>query len=190
MKNFVLLLSIFVLLGFISLPKEEPSIVWSTTRLTWDDFKGKMKRSAPYDAVTLSAVSNSFSGDNTTLTFETKALFYPKGSKKKAKKQNHKLLNHEQGHFDLTELFARKLRKSIQEKRFRSYNSIGKDIDKLYNKNNTAWRKMQNLYDKQTNHSANETEQADWDAKIHNLLEDYKDYQTTTYTVDISYLNK
>jgi len=190
MKKLILLSFVFALLGFVNLPKEDPSIKWSTTRLTWDDFKGKMKKSDPYDAVTLSAVSNSFSGDNTSLNFETVALFFPKGSKKKAKKQNHKLLNHEQGHFDITELFARKLRKSLQEKKFKNYKTIGRDVDKIYDKNNLAWRKMQDLYDKETNHSENETAQADWDANINNMLLDYKYYKTTNFTVDISYLNK
>lgn len=195
MKKIILFAILFSAMGFTYIPdtinskaKNQPQIVWSPTPLTWDDFQGRMKKSDPYDAVTLSAVSSGFSGDNTNLTFEIEALFFPKGSKKKAKRQNNKLLKHEQGHFDITEIFARKLRKSLQNKKYKNYKTIGKEVDKVYNKNNTAWRKFQNLYDKETNHSKNETKQTEWDIRIQNLLTDLDDFKATQLKVDISYL--
>lgn len=195
MKRILIYLTLFALLGFTWTAndnqknvKNEPQIIWSTTPLTWDDFKGKMRKSDPYDAATLSAVSSSFSGDNSNLNFEVKAVFFPKGSKKKAKKKSVELLKHEQGHFDITEIFARKLRQTLQNKTYRNYKSIGKEVDKIYNKNNMAWRKFQNLYDKETDHSKNKAEQLEWNTKIQSQLKELDEYKSTNFTVDISYL--
>lgn len=188
MKKIIGFLFLFVLFGFVSLPKEAPSIAWSSKQLTWDDFQGKMKKSDRYDALTLSAISNSFSGDNSFLTFEVKAIFMPKGSKKKVKNQNDKLLKHEQGHFDITEIFARKLRHKLIKKKYKHYNTIGKDIDKIYSKSNMSWRKFQALYDKETNHSKNEIKQIEWNTKIKNLLTELDAFKATEFKVNISYL--
>ena len=190
MKNIFLLLVLTGIFGFVNLPREQPKIIWSTAQLTWDDFQGKMKKSDPYDAVTLSAVSSSFSGNNTNLTFETKAVFMPKGSKKKQGKQSDKLLKHEQGHFDITEIFTRKLRQSYQNHKFKSYKTVGKDLNKIYNKNNSEWRKLQGLYDKETKHSKNEIKQIEWNSKIKVLLTELDDFKTTNFKVNISYLDQ
>jgi hypothetical protein len=190
MKKIHFLIFLFILVAFTPLPKEEPTIIWSSTQLTWNDFHGKMKKNSSYDAVTVSAISTGFSGENNTLTFDVKAVFFPKSSNKKPKKQSIQLLKHEQGHFDITELFARKLRKSLQAKTYKSYESISKNIDKVYNKNNLAWQKMQRQYDKDTEHSKKKVKQEEWNTRIKNELAELDKFKTTSFTIDISYLNQ
>jgi predicted secreted Zn-dependent protease len=185
------IISIFILglaMSFMTLPKVEKSINWSITKLTWADFEGKMSKSDPYDAVTSSGVSNEFSGKDFKLNFDVSAKFYPKKSKKKKNNQTAELLNHEQRHFDITEIFARKLRQSILNSTFKGLNKIGTTVNKMYSKNNSLWQKMQTKYDKETNHSKNETEQKMWDSKIDDLLESLSAYKDTQFEIDISYL--
>jgi hypothetical protein len=184
------LIILFFLLAFMPLPKEEPMIIWSESKLTWQNFHGKMRKNEPFDAVTVSAISSQFSGSNNQLTFDVKAVFLPNDSKKKPKKQSNELLEHEQGHFDITEIFARKLRQTLQNKKFKKYDLIQKEVNKAYNKNNLAWEKMQNQYDKDTDHSKNQTEQKEWNTKIQNTLTELRDFKNTSFLIDISNLSK
>jgi hypothetical protein len=88
MKKIVGFFILFIFFGFVTPNRKVPIITWSTKQLTWDDFKGKMSFNDSYDALTLSAISSSFSGDNSSLNFKVKAIFMPKGSKKKGGKTN------------------------------------------------------------------------------------------------------
>jgi len=87
------------------------------------------------------------------------------------------LLAHEQGHFDLCELYARKLRR-----KFDSLLNIGNEDWAIYEKEFAKINKEhvieQNKYDLETNHSTNKTEQKKWNLYIEeNLLslDKYKD---------------
>jgi hypothetical protein len=195
MKKILLITILFSILGFTYLPqinnlrvKNEPQIIWSTSQLTWNDFQRRMKKSALYDAVTLSAISNGFSSENSHLNFIVKALFFPKDSKKKANKLSSELLKHEQGHFDITEIYARKLRQSLQATRYKNYKYIGKEVQKVYDQNNLEWRQFQNLYDKETDHSKNTDKQLKWNENIQELLIELDNFKRTEFKIDISYL--
>jgi 23S rRNA maturation mini-RNase III len=51
-----------------------------------------------------------------------------------------------------------------------------KSLDKIYQDVVDEKTKMQNQYDRETNHSINREEQARWLKKIAELLEEYEDY--------------
>lgn len=51
-----------------------------------------------------------------------------------------------------------------------------KDLDKIYEEVVREKEKMQNDYDKETNHSINKQKQAEWLQNIRQLLEEYKNY--------------
>ena len=85
------------------------------------------------------------------------------------------ILSHEQGHFDIAEIFARKLNKKMSEYRF-DKKTYQKDLNKIYHDILDEKEKMQNDYDKETNHSINKEKQAEWLKKIAKMLEEYKDY--------------
>lgn len=74
-------------------------------------------------------------------------------------------LNHEQIHFDITEIFAREIRKRILSK-----NLNEKEIEIVFNENVRACNVFQNEYDNETNHSINKIKQAVWDKRIKDLL--------------------
>src|SRR5690606_10163074 len=72
--------------------------------------------------------------DNGILTARIEAVFSPENSSAKAKDKKPEVLGHEQLHFDISELFARKLRKRIRESRFPSRPKKAMDkIARLHN---------------------------------------------------------
>ena len=94
------------------------------------------------------------------------------------------LMKHEQGHFDLTEAYARKLRKKISTIRPAREN-FSAEIKKFYN---WAWedlQKQQAAYDKATDEGAIDFAQRVWDAHIENLLLQYKDFASPTVKIGV-----
>jgi predicted secreted Zn-dependent protease len=92
------------------------------------------------------------------------------------------ILTHEKRHFDITEIYARKLRKAFKEKRF-SQSTLNKESKALFNSINKELNKQQVLYDKETNHSINRQQQLNWESKIEkelNALSEYKSIAVST----------
>ncbi len=84
-------------------------------------------------------------------------------------------LIHEQGHFDITEIFARKLRKRVQEfvpKR----GDLGHQLRLLYDETESERDAMENLYDKETKHSIDAVRQAYWNGRIQKELKDLEKF--------------
>ena len=85
------------------------------------------------------------------------------------------ILSHEQGHFDIAEIFARKLHKKMSEYRF-DKRTCNKKLGEIYDEIVEEKSEMQNDYDKETRHSINKEKQAQWLKKIERLLVEYEDY--------------
>lgn len=187
-----LLLSVLSLF-FMSLttrPSEtKHQIDWKENQLlSWEDFKGTISKSSPYDAYTMSGVSTEYSGEGNEMKVNIRAVFNQKDSKKKKGMDSAYLLNHEQRHFDITEVFARRLRKTVSEITFSSYKQIDNEMTAVIRKNVREWNKIQNTYDKETQHSKNKTKQAEWNQKIDDWLNELSDFSHSNYTIDLSYL--
>lgn len=183
----VFALLVFILGSFIYTERDSKLIYWDQRKLTWDDFKGGSPGSSPYVALTHSAISLNMSGQDKNIFCSVESVFYPKQSWKKKNVTDH-VLNHEQRHFDITEIHSRMLRKTISETRFKKYESIASDIQKLFNASSTACSKMQDLYDKETDHSKKKPEQEQWNAKIDSLLNVYQDWTKAEFVLDVGYL--
>jgi predicted secreted Zn-dependent protease len=85
------------------------------------------------------------------------------------------LLSHEQLHFDITELFVRKLRKQLA--------SLGNDcqklndyVEKYYNENYKEYVAYQAAYDRESEHSIDKKKQAYWEQKVAQELEVLKPF--------------
>ena len=85
---------------------------------------------------------------------------------------------HEQGHFNIAELFARKLRKAYAVYKF-NVQTVGKDIDKLFILNKLERTEMDMEYDKETNFSRNRKEQLLWNKKIEIELNNLTKYASS-----------
>jgi hypothetical protein len=102
------------------------------------------------------------------------------------------LLNHEQGHFDITNVMAGKARASVKAKAatikitetacgenaatdavLKSYDKMERELDQLVKDWLSSKDKAQEDYDGQTNHGLKADEQKTWEGRIKSGLKDY-----------------
>lgn len=165
-----LILILIPLFSFISIG-EENLIEWSPSRkLTWNDFQGKPDPDSPNAALTNSSINVEFGYNNKGLKHSIKCRFNKLLSWGKIK--NDYILKHEQGHFDIAETHARILNKQLTEYTFNSQ-TVGDDINKIYNSVMKLHVVMQKQYDEETNHSLVVEKQTEWDSKISSMLKEY-----------------
>lgn len=172
-KIFFLLPLLFPLLA-LAQDKNEELLDWSPSRrLTWSDYKGTPDPQSGAAATTTSYLGIQYDFKNNSVTYKIICQF----SKNKSwglHKTDH-ILGHEQGHFDITEIFARKLNKETGEYHFNK-NTYQKDLQKIYEDLMDEKEKFQNQYDNETDFSRNKDKQAEWLKKIKKMLNDYKSY--------------
>ncbi|MGZ5190227.1 MAG: DUF922 domain-containing protein, partial [Flavisolibacter sp.] len=81
------------------------------------------------------------------------------------------ILAHEQGHFDITEIYARKLNEALQNYEFNK-KTFKKDINQIYQSIVREKETFQKSYDEETDHSRNRNLHFDWLNTIQKLLEE------------------
>jgi hypothetical protein len=167
-----------LILFFIALILTVPSgaqeaILWDPERrLTWEDFRGKPMKTAWAAATTASGISYEYTGEEENggykLQFKVFAHFYPEKSWYQPKLCDEVVLSHEQLHFDISELFARKMRKIMAETRFTS--NARAEVKAIYKKVLQDLSAFQSLYDHETNYSRDHQKQLAWNNKIKEAL--------------------
>ena len=152
----------------------EEVLEWDPSRkLSWADYKAR-----PNPDSDAAASTTTYLGINYNITSRSFSYkIYSRFSKTRSwgLHKTAYILSHEQGHFDIAEIFARKLHKKMSEYEFnkKTYN---KDLEKIYRDVTKEKEDTQNQYDKETNHSINKTEQLLWLKKIAAMLEEYADF--------------
>ncbi|WP_339728995.1 DUF922 domain-containing protein [Maribacter stanieri] len=141
-------------------------------RFTWNDFKGDVPITSGAAATTASGITYRFStyyeNDELKVDYNVYAYFYPTKSWYKPKLCNEVTLLHEQLHFDITELYARKMRKQLAETKFTK--NIKEEIKKIYKATIRQLNDFQNKYDSETNYSRNLPVQERWVKEIEAAL--------------------
>ena len=167
MKKLLLLLSIFF--TSILYSQDNSKIVWETSKkLTWDDFQGETdpenfgKAKTSYS---IKIVPEQVTVDENDIiqgyeNMTVQAEFYKNKSWSLAKFDT-VVLAHEQLHFDIAELYARKIRrqfyKNILAKR-KTYERFWADYKVLWDECST----FQNQLDAETNHGRNKEQNKLW----------------------------
>ena len=154
--------------------QEEESIAWSEEyRLSWEDFRATPPLSTNIAATTASGISYYFSSMEVNgemeVDFTVKCFFYPDKSWYKPEICNAIVLSHEQLHFDISELFARKMRRQIDNTRFTS--NIKAEVKAIYSRINKELAAFQKRYDLETDYSRNVGQQKAWNASIKAALD-------------------
>lgn len=162
------------------LGKAQEKITWSPDELTWADFKAKPVLSSPFKANVNSGFSYSWSvkavNGKPEFVYEVKSYFYPEQSWVKDKKASKKLLAHEQLHFDISELYARKMRKALESfQPSASVAQIKSSLNKLHTSVEKERIKTQERYDKETNHGTIPSAQEKWQKFVKSELEKLSD---------------
>lgn len=159
--------ALIILLGIPLLDNSffAPVTIKRWEKLSWDDFQGIPQPFSSYEAAIASAVYLEY--DSTRERFHAYAGQNNIASwAKRSRPGQEYALNHEQYHFNITELHARKLNEYIAE------NPDGSEY--LFNLRrgsiNIDLRKMQNRYDSETKHSLIYDRQRLWEFKVDSLL--------------------
>ena len=181
MKKDILLISLLLfLISSNALPpagarEYESYFTWNENKkLNWNDFQGKSIKNTAEAAMTSSSVEFTYFTKGSQIRWEVKAKYFPKLSWSKKSSHSDYILQHEQLHFDITELYARLFRKRLEEnvktsKDIQMLNSIGKDIVR-------EWQQEQSAYDKETKHSMDEEKQVEWNSNVLERLEELKEF--------------
>ncbi|MBO0592297.1 DUF922 domain-containing protein [Cellulophaga sp. E16_2] len=174
--GFIRIIPFFFVLFILPLSaQEEEIILWdANTKLSWADFKGEPTNTRAA-AVTASGLTYSFStlrkNDAVVeVNFEVKSHFYPNESWYRPEVCDTVILKHEQLHFDITELYARKFLERLNKATFT--NKAKAEVKAIYNQINTELNEYQNLYDAETNFSRNREQQVIWEIRLNKLLKD------------------
>ncbi|MBS9463755.1 DUF922 domain-containing protein [Flagellimonas sp. 389] len=171
----VVYIGFFLVFGFFGNSQQlEESVLWNPDkRLTWTDFKGKIPPAAVPAATTASGISYKYSANlihhEVELDFEVNAYFYPNESWYKPEVCDDIILSHEQLHFDISELFARKMRDKLQRTSFSD--NVKAEIRRIYKEILKELKDFQELYDWETNFSRNTKKQLEWNNKIAKALD-------------------
>ena len=169
MKKYFLFFIFFNLFSVISAQTETEKIKWQENRpLTWEDFKASPDRSSSFSANTNSGISYSWnystSSGKPILTYEVFANFYPGKSWVKKIQNEAYLLAHEQLHFDISELHARKLRQALHN--YEIGRNIRQDLKRIYTLIENQRVAMQQQCDRETSHSENKKAEMKWQEYI------------------------
>lgn len=162
------------------LKKREGHLIFWNERntLNWSDFKEVSGKQRAYQAAALCGVNYSYKFNQNKLEIDCRSYFNAKRSwvKKSSGKSDH-LLKHENLHFDIAELHARKLRKKLLSTSFKPKETrIKKKYYRAYNRLMKSLESYQDKYDKETNHSINIEAQKEWEEKIERELNDLEAY--------------
>lgn len=179
MKNLVFLTGFFfVFLQFNAQEKKE-KIVWSENGLSISDFKGAPPEGVAYEGNTNSGISFTWNystqAGRPELSFEVVSNFYPQLSWIRDVENQDYLLAHEQLHFDISELYARKLRKALQN--YEIARNIRRDLNMIYHRIEKQRQEMQDRFDTETNHSRNSQAEARWQQFVTEELKKLEDYK-------------
>lgn len=136
-------------------------------RLIWEDFLCEPKVGTDAVASTSTSLGIAYQLNDGELKYHITCYFNKEKSWGLMKTDY--ILAHEQGHFDITEVFARRLNQALQNYQF-NRKTFKKDIGQIYQAIVSQKEEYQKTYDAQTDHSRNRKVQYDWLEKIDGLL--------------------
>jgi len=161
---------------FASVDSDSDIIYWDgIDKLSWADFEADpdMSKDAFY-ALTSSGIIDYKGCKDGIITYKFRAYFEKDESWVKQEAITDYHLAHEQLHFDITELYARKLRKLLSNLEFKCGQE--KDFERFVSATLENWYNEQRNYDIMTRHSLNKEQQREWQYRIKmelSLLDNY-----------------
>jgi hypothetical protein len=151
------------------------------TKLTWNDFLAEAPSRNNFAAFTYTLISMEYSAKITNGKVTPKFEIYAAFNKRKSWVKNQKeartaeILAHEQAHFDIAEITARKLRKALLNETY-SRNNLEDKINTIYQETIQAGDTMQAQYDEESNHGLNKIQQLQWLKRVERELAELADY--------------
>lgn len=154
-------------------PLPPGAIRWSASRpLTVADFKGRPKPSQGHAALTSANINTGATCRNNVFAGTAQASFDPASSwVREPGSMTPALLRHEQLHFDIAEVYARRLRQQLAAMHV-PCTQLGTTFDRISQAAYTAWQQAEDTYDRDTNHGLLRERQAQWEAQVHRQLQE------------------
>ena len=175
---------ILLVIGTSMLAQVNDTVTWRMSyRLTWDDFKAA-PQAGNTRAWTGSAITYSAKQVGNSIVGTVVSYFERQRSWAQTAFTTDYTLRHEQGHFDLYEIYARKLRKCLAEKTFKR-KTLNRDYQKIANKIIKKAQAQQKKYDKDTGFALNETNQKKWSEKIARELKELQAYESSVIILSV-----
>jgi len=157
-------------------------------QLKWSDFRGPVEDGLEsYSAVSYVGFRLGYKGTprQDSLIVVVEAFFNPDKSWHKADTSAY-LLQHEQVHFDITELYTRKLKQQLQSATltYKTYQQTIKDLEK---KVRAEMNTVDSVYEAATDKSLYKPEQLKWNTNIRQDLDKLKMYEPDTFKVPVTF---
>lgn len=159
----------FLILLVFSAQAHAQDIAWSVSNpLSVQDFKGKPDASVPYFAMTYSRIGQKMALENGVLRIEVTHFFDPVRSWMRKEKADSALLQHEQLHFTLSEVYARRVQQKL--KTITPVKNLQAAIRSVVEEELRTMNEQQDAYDRETKHGTNTAEQLRWSQKIAEMM--------------------
>jgi hypothetical protein len=156
------------------------TIVWSANyQLQQADFKSKPRGKGA--GATVSGIyfhAKEVSGE---VIFVVENFFVK--SKSFLREESAYVLKHEQVHFDIGEVHARKFRQRLSLKDFSKVKDIMTEVRKIYDRTVAESNREQNTYDDFTEHGRNPARQKIWNEKVAAELKELDAYSSTDVNI-------
>ena len=148
----VVILFVFLTLKLMSQNPGGDTIIWSSDyKLSATDFQNRKKSNGRLAAATSCQILTTYYYSQDSITLCVYAIFLKKRSYLIAPYFSDRLLKHEQVHFDITELYSRKLREKVSRMSFNdSFNRF--KFNKIRNRYVNSCSRFQKKYDRRTEH--------------------------------------
>jgi len=169
-------LPLLIFLSGLSLQAQN-RIQWEEeVKLTWKDSKGKPMPTNHKVAATNYEIGYKYWMENNEFKFKVTCEFVKDLSWVAPIGKSDYILKHEQKHFDLAEVYARKLRKAFNEGDI-TIKNYKRQIKSIYNQIWEECQAAQAQYDDESHHSIDTRAQEKWDLLIDAQLEQFEAYK-------------
>lgn len=132
-------------------------------KLKWEDFQGKPDTASEHGAVSTIQIKYTFTSTEKDFSFKIYCFFERK--KSWVKILSNEGLIHEQGHFNIAEISARKLMMAFKNYKFNPP-TVVEDLRKIFAQIKMERAAMDASYDKETDYHRNSINQEKWNKKI------------------------
>ena len=176
MKYIIFLLCVFFYCKSDAQPCNRDTIIWRASyRLKADDFTGTPILDSKFGAITRAGICcNSTYGTDTSLYFTVTCIFYKNISWINPSELDSNLIEHEQGHFDIAEIFSRKLEQRLCSLETYNYKKekevVNASIQTFINQITVERNLFDEAYDRACASPPSPTQQKVWTRKIQELL--------------------
>lgn len=155
---------------------EQDAFYWHEQRkLTWGDFRGNLDMNEPDNTAAATYCGIGFEAtplrNSRKLAIRVYNTFFPNQSWVRQGEEKASILAHEQGHFDICELYTRKLKYMLDVANNRGENSEGM-LKRIYDEVQEEYAARQERYEHETEHGLIAGAQQHWQYVIARELDD------------------